>query len=77
MVNVAQTTVETVTTNNNDPCTNMGNLVKKITVDKLVQALPSISSTTIKELSNSKINNIIIGTFGNITKSTVAGDTNE
>eukprot|EP00957_Ditylum_brightwellii_P074300 5645486-Ditylum_brightwellii.AAC.1 len=62
MVDAVQTTVESVTTNNNALCTDMGDITKNI---------------AIKELSNSKLNNITIDTPNSIIKSTITGDTYE
>eukprot|EP00957_Ditylum_brightwellii_P023237 1753846-Ditylum_brightwellii.AAC.1 len=77
MVDAVQTTIEIVTTNNNAPSSNMEDLIKKTIADKLAQLLPSIISTTIKELSDSKIINVTIDTSNSITKSIITGDTNE
>eukprot|EP00957_Ditylum_brightwellii_P021165 1595944-Ditylum_brightwellii.AAC.1 len=55
----------------------MEDLIKNMIVAKLAQILPSIVSTTIKELSNSKLIDITIDTSNSITKSTIIGDTNE
>eukprot|EP00957_Ditylum_brightwellii_P073328 5572911-Ditylum_brightwellii.AAC.1 len=77
MVDAVQTTVETVKAITNAPCSNFEDLIKKLIADEFTQVFPVIISTTIKEISKSKLIDITINTSNSTTKSTVTGDTND